>query len=763
MRFSSLIRSLILHPGIQTMSQSSWQERYGWYVIALFLVITPIVMYGTKGAWDSIKNRVEDWLPSSFEETQRLMWFYERFGTDELLMISWEGCTLDDSRVAQYKQQLQTPDDTDGEPITWFDEVITGPEALETMTSDPLDLSQDQAIGRLRGWLVGLDGNQTCVVAIVSEAGQDNRAEAVEFAYESANHVEGLTRDDLVIAGTTRDGVAIDEASKSSLDMLNLGSFAVCIAIMLIGFRSIRATLLVFSVAIFCEQMSMAIMYYAGQQMDSVLTLVANLTYVLSISSGVHLVNYYRESLVERSPRESVGWALKSALVPCLLSASTTAVGMISLTVSRIVPVRNFGLYAAISILGSAIVLLVWAPAAMYKFPMNPKAWHQGVQKTSRLRPLWDFLSRATFALRWGILLGALTVIGICLLGVQKISTSAQLHDLFWKNAPILQDYDWLEEKVGPLIPIEVVLRIEHPDEIKTDERFRILEDVQSAIEEVEGISATMSAATFAPVIPAKDTRGYRAVLERAAIRKKLESQLPKYVSMNYLRIEDGTELWRISARVRAADRLNYGDLMQRVREAVKSALEERPQIEPIYSGSVPLIFKAQSEMLSDLIKSFALAFVMIACIMMILLRNILTGFFSMVPNILPTLLAFGTMGFLNIQVEIGSLLTASAALGIAVDDSLHFISWFRKGLADGKTRKEATRLAYEHCGMAMTQTSLICSLGLLVFALSPFTPISRFAWLMFGLLLIALLCDLLILPAILYCFTNEKPQESAD
>ncbi len=60
-----------------------------------------------------------------------------------------------------------------------------------------------------------------------------------------------------------------------------------------------------------------------------------------------------------------------------------------------------------------------------------------------------------------------------------------------------------------------------------------------------------------------------------------------------------------------------------------------------------------------------------------------------------------------------------------------------------------------------MTQTSLICSLGVLVFSLSPFTPISRFAWLMFGLLMIALLCDLLILPAILYCFTKEKPTQA--
>lgn len=744
------------------MSQSSWQDRFGWFILVFFLAITPIVMIGTKGAWDGIKNRVEDWLPETFEETQRLIWFYERFGTDELLMVSWKGCTLEDPRVAQYAQAIAAADEVEGEEVVWFGEVVTGPEALNSLTSEPLELPKNLALERLEHWLIGENSDQTCVVAVVSAQGEEDRAAAIEYAYEAADRVEDLSRDDLIIAGTTLDGVAIDKASKGSLAALNLGSFGVCILIMAISFRSARATIIVFVLAIFCEQLSMAIMYYSGQQMDSVLTLASNLTYVLSISSGVHLMNYYRESLAERSAKESVGWALRSALVPCLLSAGTTAVGMMSLTVSQIRPVTNFGFYAAVSILSAAVVLLIWMPAAMYKFPIDPETWHHKSKSASRLQPIWEMLSRNMNSAKWPIFGVSLVALSVSLLGVQKISTSAQLHDLFWADAPILQDYDWLEENVGPLIPIEVVLRIDQPEGIQTDERFRIIDHVQQSIEGVDGISATMSAATFAPVIPPKDEKGFRAVMRRASIRKILEGRLPRYVDMNYLRIEDGDELWRISARVRAADRLNYGALMERLRAGVDQSLKDYPSVQPIYSGSVPLIFKAQSEMLGDLIKSFGLAFVMIAIIMMILLRNVVTGLFSMIPNVLPTLLAFGTMGYLGVQVEIGSLLTASAALGIAVDDSLHFISWFNKGLRAGKSKVEATRLAYDHCGLAMIQTSLICSLGLLVFALSPFTPVSRFAFLMCGLLLTALLCDLLILPAILLCFT-KKPKPTTE
>ncbi|UUO09138.1 MMPL family transporter [Blastopirellula sp. J2-11] len=749
-------------------SSSSWQDRYGWLVIAFFLAVTPVLTYGAKGAWDSIKNRVEDWLPETFEETQRLIWFYQQFGTDELLMISWEGCTLDDPRLNQYKTQLSKLDTSGQEPVEWFGEIITGADAIESLTSDPLELPKADALARMDGWLIGPDHQQTCLIAIVSKAGEENRAAAIEYAYQCADQVKELTRENLIVAGPTSDGVAIDNASKNSLDLLNLGSFVVCITIMYIGFRSMRATMIVFLIAIFCEQLSMSIMYFSGQEIDSVLTLVANLTYVLSISSGVHLVNYYRESLVDRTTKESVAWALRAALVPCLLSAGTTAVGMLSLTVSQIRPVTNFGLYAAASIGAGSIVLLLLAPAALYKFPVNPKLWHDPNHGPRWLHAFWDKLSQSIDSLRWVIFATSLALIGVCLVGVSRITTSAQLHDLFWPEARIIHDYDWLEEHVGPLVPIEIVLRMPtstdtQPDGMKLDEQFYILDQVQKAVSDVDGVEASMSAATFAPQFPDPTQRGFIAITRRTSFRKILQNRLDQYVDMNYLSNEEDDHLWRISARVPAGDRLHYGDLMDRVKKNVDSILADHPNIAPIYSGSVPLVFKAQTEMLNDLIKSFGLAFIMIAGIMIVLLRNVFTGFFSMVPNILPTLIAFGTMGWLGMPVEVGSLLTASAALGIAVDDSLHFISWFNKGIASGANRREATRLAYEHCGAAMVQTSLICSFGLLVFALSPFTPISRFAWMMFSLLLIALLCDLFILPAILLCFSREKKIEGSE
>jgi len=139
----------------------------------------------------------------------------------------------------------------------------------------------------------------------------------------------------------------------------------------------------------------------------------------------------------------------------------------------------------------------------------------------------------------------------------------------------------------------------------------------------------------------------------------------------------------------------------------------------------------------------------------------------SMIPNVFPVILVFGLMGHMGVALDIGSMMTASVAMGVAVDDTIHFLTWFRKGLNDGLDRKGALRLSYERCAAAMTQTTLIGGLGLSIFALSSFTPTQRFGVLMLTLLAAALIGDLIFLPAILssplgkYFSTNKTVKKN--
>ena len=136
---------------------------------------------------------------------------------------------------------------------------------------------------------------------------------------------------------------------------------------------------------------------------------------------------------------------------------------------------------------------------------------------------------------------------------------------------------------------------------------------------------------------------------------------------------------------------------------------------------------------------------------MIIALKSVRCGLLAMAPNLFPAVVVFGAMGWFDIPVDVGAMMTASVALGIAVDDTMHMMSWFRNGTgAGGQCAAEAVLGAFHHCGRAMVQTTLICGVGMAAFAISDFAPTRRFAWLMFLLLSSALVGDLIMLPALL-------------
>ena len=129
-----------------------------------------------------------------------------------------------------------------------------------------------------------------------------------------------------------------------------------------------------------------------------------------------------------------------------------------------------------------------------------------------------------------------------------------------------------------------------------------------------------------------------------------------------------------------------------------------------------------------------------------------------MIPNVFPMILLFGLLGWSRLPLDIGSVMTASIALGMAVDGTFHFLTFFRRGLdvaADGRSvgqhdRVAAVRAAFHHSAAALTESAIVCGLGILVFAGSSFAPSRRFAWMLSLLVAAALVGDLVVLPALL-------------
>jgi predicted RND superfamily exporter protein len=170
-----------------------------------------------------------------------------------------------------------------------------------------------------------------------------------------------------------------------------------------------------------------------------------------------------------------------------------------------------------------------------------------------------------------------------------------------------------------------------------------------------------------------------------------------------------------------------------------------------VYSGVIPVVYKAQRELLNSLIESTAWSFSTITPLMMYVCGGIAAGLVVIIPNALPVLVVFGGMGWLGIRIDIGSMMAASIALGVAVDDTIHFLAWFKDDFRALGDRKAAILSAYRRSATATLQAALINGLGLSVFATSSFTPTQRFGWLMLVILIAGMVAELVMLPSILF------------
>jgi len=211
-----------------------------------------------------------------------------------------------------------------------------------------------------------------------------------------------------------------------------------------------------------------------------------------------------------------------------------------------------------------------------------------------------------------------------------------------------------------------------------------------------------------------------------------------------------GEELWRITAQVHVMSNAEYGTILADVDRMSREVLRYQPGAAHVITGAVPLFLQTQQAVLVSLIQSFGLAFALVLGIFVVFLRSFRAGLVAMIPNIVPITVVFGILGWCGQRVDIGVMITASIALGIAVDGTLHYLTWFRKGLSAGLTRPEAIIQALEHCGPAMWQTSAAVALGLLMLLPADLLLISRFGWLMAAMVGVALLADVMLLPQLL-------------
>ncbi|MGE0377033.1 MAG: RND family transporter [Planctomycetaceae bacterium] len=736
------------------MRLSTFYSRYARLICMLAIAAAPVLLYGAKQAFDSNSNNIVDWLTRRFEETQRLFWFVERFGSDEILAVGWEGCTLDDERVDVVAQRLQEPVKVPqtGDMQAWFRHVYTGRQTLIDLTEEEPKLTREQALKRMTGWLIGRDHQTTCVVALASEFGQQDRHAAVEFVREVTASA-GIPPEELYIAGPTADSVAVDAASNEGIVELGLLSAVVGMLMAWLCLRDVRLVTMLLASAVFAWGVSLSCLHFSGTHMDAVLLVMPGLVFVLAVSGGLHLTNYYVSALEEGPVADAPARTIRRAWLPCTLAVATTAVGLGSLALSQLIPIRRFGIFAATGVLLTLAALLVLWPSLAQWWPPHSNTDNRSA-RAGRFALWWQPLcaTAGRHSHRW-LLAFALTlpVFGY---GVLHLKTSVQLQDLFRPDSEIIRSCNWLERQLGALVPVEIVLRFPSEGDERTRQilqRALVVEELRAAIADSPGFDSAIAATTFAPPLPVASNGPQ--IVQRRLMVSRLPEYRERFVDLRMLADEPHEELWRISARVSSTD-VDHGTLLAAVDAQLRAFLQKKAasgtRVTAEVCGAVPLIYLAQQRLLSDLIVSYVVAFALILVMMAVLMRGLTAGLLAMLPNVLPAVVAFGAMGLAGVPVDIGTMMTASVAMGVAVDDTVHFLVWFRRGLQEGNSRSEAVQFAFSHCATPMLRTTAICGLGLMVFVFSPFVPVSRFGVVMACMLILALAGDLLLLPALL-------------
>jgi predicted RND superfamily exporter protein len=707
------------------------------------------------GIWQATRAELNDlnqWLPDRAESTRQYKWFLSTVGSGELAVMSWPGCSWQDPRLTELAERLRAERvDSPAGRVPLFDEVLVGSEAMTQLQEPPLSLWPDEAAERLEGVLIGPDQTTTAIVAVLTPAAAVERDATIATLKRLASEVCDVPGEEIRLGGPAVTAWAITRQSQLGLAWMILASVVLSMTLAWIALGSFRLAGIVFTGASYCQGWSVALIYYAGGQMNAVLVMLPCLVQVLAVSASVHWIGYYREALgrhdLESAPEEMLrrGW------LPGLLATGTTLVGLATLAMSEIDLVRQFGFYGSLGVGLSYAVLVLYLPSMLLVRPAPPPGTWPAVRlagSTGRNNSMWEPVSAFVLRRHRGIVLGMFVVLAATAAGLGYLRPQVKVETLFPEKAQLLTDLEWLDETLGPSVPLEVLVRFGSQNTLEPADRLLLVEQVDEKLHALGSVGGSLTAATFVPVRPS-------GLFARNLWDVQVNRRLDQFRTAGLVIETPEEQLWRLSLRVAAPNGDDYGRLLADVRQAVEPILDQQreagvAQLRATYTGIIPVLDHAQHQLLADFMGSFALGVVLIALAMIAWLRSLGGGLVVMLPNLLPIAVVFGILAWLGQGVDVASMMTATIALGIAVDDTVHYVVGFRRGLDEGLSVDESIRRTYRLCGTAMLQTTIICGLGMLVFVVSPFLPTARFSLLMACLLAVALVGDLVLLPALL-------------
>ncbi|GAB6043146.1 MMPL family transporter [Endothiovibrio diazotrophicus] len=554
---------------------------------------------------------------------------------------------------------------------------------------------------------------------------------------------------------------AFIEASQQDMGTLIPLMFGIILLGLVVALRSLSATLTILVTIVLAMVATMGFSGWIGVKLTPVSAGAPTIVMTVVVAHAVHLlISMIHAMRAGLAKREAIVESLRINLGPIFIATVTTIIGFLSLHFAEIPPFHDLGNMVALGVAVAFLLSLSLLPACISLLPLRVKP--TGPERRRSLLKLADFVIRRRTALLMG--LGALTVAASVSIANNEVTESTWKY--FDESTAFRVDTDYASEHlVGPYFleySLETGLEngISQPQYLRQLEQFKDWLLIQPEVVHVNSISDILKRLN-------RNLHGDDAAWHRLPQDKELAAQylLLYEMSLPYgLDLTNQVNLDKSATRVVVSlHNLSSKDMLAFERRVAAWLQHELPDLDVVVGSPMFMFANLAQRSVGNMAISLTFALVLISLLFMLSLRSVKVGLLSLVPNLLPPVIAFGLWGLFVGQVGLSLVVGVSMTIGIIVDDTVHFLSKYLRGKREQSlSTPEAVRFAFSHVGFALVVTTLVLIAGFLVLASSSFKQNVDLGVITALTIGIALIFDLLLLPALLLV-TDGAAQRQAE
>lgn len=510
----------------------------------------------------------------------------------------------------------------------------------------------------------------------------------------------------------------------------------------LIALSSIGLGLLIF----------MGLMGALGRELNAISALYPVLMIIVGTSDVVHIMSKYIDELRKGFDRQTaIRTTIREIGLATLLTSVTTAIGFATLLTSRITPIRDFGINAAGGVLVAYLTVILFTTALLSYFDLDR------IVKLGRGQAFWDRLMERAyqFTLRnpRRIAVGALVVAVLCAIGISQITTNYSIIKNLPRGRQITEDFRFFERELTGFRPLEFAV-LTAGEYQATD--YAVLQEIaklENYLDEYPFVRATASVTAVYKSLNQMNANNrldaYRMpeTEEEYQRYRRLAERVPQ-LAVSVLVSKDGDKA-RVTSRVNDIGADSIKQFITQTQDWVAANIDTSI-IQVRETGTGVIVDKNAEYIRRSLLQGLGMAILIVSLLMVLLFRNWRLLLISLVPNLFPLLLAGALLGFLGIELEAGVSIVFAVIFGIAVDDTIHFLSKYKLARLKGLTVEDSIHITFRETGKAITLTTIILFFGFLVMLFSIHPPSVVIGLLISLTLLSAVVGDLLLIPLLI-------------